>query len=468
MPPAAPPPTVRTKRRQVLVALLGALMIGGLAWFYVTAATEHARRVNTVKARGDQSGYLWDAQRVYRNFHGYRPPFLIGERNRMPVYAGYLALFYKRGMSDPDYFEVAKQANIYLSVGLLALIALVVRRQVPPLPAVNFVGVLAFGYFIFKAGYSQSELLFYTLFLFTFIACWHVFAARGRRALWLAALAGALAGISHLTKAAMPPYVAIFAATYLPAALIEADVRGSWADRRRLLGERVAATAVFALVFLTILSPYLLTSKRVFGQYFYNVNSTFYVWYDNWAQASVGTYAHGDGEGWPKMPADELPSASRYWRTHTVGQIGERLAGGFSDMAEKSYSMFNYLHYVVLFLVTTCVVIGARLRAMRELVAAHAGLTSFLAVYGLAYLLLVAFYHPTSGTGTARFLLAHLAPLLFALSRLLAHPSIATSRATLAGRAITLQHFHAVITLVLALDIAFRVWPRLMTTYGGF
>ncbi len=465
--PPDPPHARRTLRRAVAI-LLGAMAVAGLTWFYVAAATEHARRVNTVKARGDQSGYLWDAQRVYRNFRGYRPPFLIGERNRMPLYAGYLALFYRRGMTDPDYFEVAKRANIYLSVGLLALLAAVLRRQLPPVPAVNVVGVLAFGCFIFKAGYSQSELLFYTLFLFTFIACWHLFSARGRRALWLAALAGALAGVSHLTKAAMPPYVAIFAAVYLLASLVEADVRRSWADRWRLLAQRTVAITVFALVFLAVLSPYLLTSKRVFGQYFYNVNSTFYVWYDNWAQASLGTYAHGDGEGWPRLPDDQLPSAARYWRTHTLAQIGDRLAGGFRDMAEKSYSMFNYLHYVVLFSAATLVVCVSRPREVGALVARHAGLAAFLAAYGAAYLLLVAFYHPTSGTGTARFLLAHLAPLLFAISRFLTSPSISRTRWSIAGRELSPAHVHAAVALVLAFDVAFRVWPRLMSTYGGF
>ena len=46
------------------------LVIAALAAFYVTAATQHAERVNTSKARGDQSGYMWDGQNVYWNWHG--------------------------------------------------------------------------------------------------------------------------------------------------------------------------------------------------------------------------------------------------------------------------------------------------------------------------------------------------------------------------------------------------------------
>src|SRR5579871_6581594 len=89
------------------------LLFAGLGWLYVAAATEHARTVNTDKSRSDQSGYLWDAESVYLNRHGEH--LLIGDRNRMPVYAGYLSLFYKPTMSDPEFFEVAKAWNIRLS-----------------------------------------------------------------------------------------------------------------------------------------------------------------------------------------------------------------------------------------------------------------------------------------------------------------------------------------------------------------
>ena len=84
----------------------------------------------------------------------------------MPLYAGYLALFYSPSMSDDEFFVVAKRWNIYLSLVLLALLAVILRRFLPPLPVANLVLVVGFGYFVFKAGYAQSELLFYFLFDF--------------------------------------------------------------------------------------------------------------------------------------------------------------------------------------------------------------------------------------------------------------------------------------------------------------
>ena len=158
--------------------------------FYVVAASEHGRRVNTSKARGDQTGYLWDAENVYANWHGRQPPVVIGERNRMPLYAGFLAIFYHRDLSDPAFFEVAKKANIYLSLALVVLLAVIFFRELPPLEATNLTGIVAFGIFIFKAGYAQSELLFYFLMFVTFLGCWHLLrspTSGGRQTIVLAA-----------------------------------------------------------------------------------------------------------------------------------------------------------------------------------------------------------------------------------------------------------------------------------------
>jgi hypothetical protein len=210
------------------------------------------------------------------------------------------------------------------------------------------------------------------------------------------------------------------------------------------------------------------TSKRVFGQYFYNVNRTFYVWYDDWAHASVGTYVHGDGVGWPTMPESELPSAGRYLREHTVGQIASRILSGFEDMATKSVQMYEYLPYLLLYLLALLIVLSTRRAGVGRLLRSNLPLVVFLILYAVVYLLAIAFYYPTSGTGTARFLLAHLLPLFFAISFLLTRTSIEDTRWQIGGTRIGVRHFHLLVFVLLAVDVAFHVWPRLMTTYGGF
>src|SRR5262245_39364580 len=62
-----------TNRRWLRFAAASAI-VASLAAFYLTAASEHARVVNLSKARGDQSGFLADAEQVYANWHGLTPP----------------------------------------------------------------------------------------------------------------------------------------------------------------------------------------------------------------------------------------------------------------------------------------------------------------------------------------------------------------------------------------------------------
>ncbi len=451
-----------TIARRAAAGLLVALLIV----FYYAAASQHARTVNLSKARGDQSGYLWDAQQVYWNWHGRTPTVLVGERNRMPLYAGYLALFYSPEITDDDYFVVAKRWNIWLSLVLLAGLAVVFARQLPPLVAANLTAIVAFGYFIFKAGYAQSELLFYFLFFLVFLACWHLLQRpeQSGRLLVVAAAAGVLAALAHLTKAALLPFIALFVGVYAGAAVARAAGHG----RRSLLREAIVP-AILAASFLAVLSPYLLNSKQTFGTYFYNVNTTFYAWYDNWAQASGGTLLHGDGVGWPNMPADQIPSAAKYWRTHTRDQIAARVAGGFKDMVVRSYRTYGYFKYVAWYVALLAVVILSNTSAFVSLARRNLSLVTFLALYAVSHLLLIAFYEPVSGTGTTRFLIAHLTPLFYAASRYLAHPEVvATTNWTMGGFRVGVWHLHVLTSVMLALDVAFWTWPRVMTTYGGF
>ena len=386
----------------------------------------------------------------------------------MPLYAGYLALFYHRDLSDPAFFEVAKRANIYLSLALLVLLGVIFFRELPPLAATNLTGVVAFGIFIFKAGYAQSELLFYFLMFVTFLGCWHLLRSPlGWRAVAIAAVTGVAAGFAQLTKAAMLPFVGVFLAVYAWS-IFSARARTKDGGRGVDTRTQVAAALVFTAAFFLVLWPYLSTSKRVFGEYFYNVNSTFYVWYDDWAHASVGTYVHGDGVGWPTMPESELPSAGRYLREHTVGQIASRILSGFEDMATKSVQMYEYLPYLLLYLLASLIVLSTRRAGVGRLLRSNLPLVVFLILYAVIYLLAIAFYYPTSGTGTARFLLAHLLPLFFAISFLLTRTPIEDTRWQIGGTRIGVRHFHLLVFVLLAVDVAFHVWPRLMTTYGGF
>jgi len=460
----------KTGPRRAVVARIALLL--ALASFYAIAANTHATRVNTSKARGDQSGYLYDAQVLYHNWHGAMPPRLV-DRNRMPVYGAFLALFYDPAMSDPEFFVLGRRLNIALSLGLLAGLAFVFARFLPPVAWMNLTLFLAFGYFVFKAGYVQSELLFYSLFFLAFLTCCSLFTRRrALPTLGLAVLCGALLGLTHLTKAAMPPFVAVFLLAYFGNEAARMIARRRRRETAPLSTPerftRAGAGLVVLVSFLAVLAPYLSNSHRVFGHYFYNVNSTFYVWYDDWPHASLGTLRHGDHVGWPQMPVSELPGPARYWREHSLAQIASRLEAGFEDMIVRSYQTFWYLKYVCLFFALTALLIASRPRAFVGLVRRNAGLFAFLVLYAIMGLLTTAFYSPISGTGTTRFLLAHVLPASFVLFRFFTRPPFAEASGTIAGVTVTTGHFHLLVSVVLGLDIVFTVWPRLMTTYGGF
>jgi hypothetical protein len=168
------------------------------------------------------------------------------------------------------------------------------------------------------------------------------------------------------------------------------------------------------------------------------------------------------------MPESELPGAGRYLREHTVGQIASRIVSGLEDMARKSVQMYEYLPYLLLYLLALLIVLSTRRTAVGRILRANLPLVVFLSVYAVVYLLAIAFYYPTSGTGTARFLLAHLAPLFFAISFLLSRTPIENTFWQIGGARVGVRHFHVLVFSLLAVDIVFHLWPRLMTTYGGF
>ena len=449
-----------TRRR----ILLGVALAAGLGWYYCSGALEHARVVNTAKSRGDQSAYLYEAQILYKNWHGLNDPPVVQPRNRMPLYPAFLAAIYRPSWTDPEFFEAAKTASIYLSLALLGVITAAAFLRFPPLPALNFVVSIAFGYFVFKAGYTQSELLFYALHLLSFVMCWQMFVEmRTARQLGYAGAAGLLAALAYLTKAANLPFAALVAAVGGGRALITL-----LRTREARTSTRAAApVVVFGVAFLAVLSPYLRTSKQIYGQYFYNLNTAALVWYDNYPEASVAILSYGP-DGWPPGPRSVRPSAIGYWRRHSLSQIAARFGRGFRDMGAVLFRGYLIAGPLALYLAAAVAVVATRRSLAVGLIQRHVALGVFLAAYAALYLPAIAFYEPTSGTGTARFLLAHVAPLLFAITMLLTHRDVGRQQWRVGGLPVSVRHFHWLAAAMLIVSLLFLVPHRLATTYGGF
>jgi hypothetical protein len=460
------------------LALIGLILL--LAALYVTGAVRQLERVNTVMTAFDQSAYMDFTRQVRESGFTY-----AGDRNRMPVYPALQALFYRPGASDEALFRQGKIVNLVLSLILLAALALIFRRFFSPLHTLNLTLITGFTVFIFRAGWFQSELLFYFLNFCLFLLFWRLLQ---RPSLLAAVLAGVAAGLAYLTKASILPGLAIFAACAVAQWLWrvfhhgrttaldnpQSAIRNPQLEISHppsAIGNRpssivhpqspwlhLAIIGTVLGVFLLILSPYLNESKRLFGHYFYNVNSTFYIWYDTWEQVKQGTRAHGDRVGWPDMPPDQIPGMAKYLREHSPRQIVERFDHGAQEVTRNVARSYGYAKYLLIYAAALVAAMSWQRQRAASLVRRRPFLIAFLVLYFPAYFLLYAWY--SSIAAGNRLILAQFLPLLFTLSMglraLLGGVKARVGRPVDALAALNLLVL-AVLVVDIALVLAFRV-----------
>ncbi|HET6372121.1 MAG TPA: hypothetical protein VFG76_02360 [Candidatus Polarisedimenticolia bacterium] len=436
------------KTALVCVACLLALPL------YVGTALTRSQSVNTNKDATDQSAYMNYAKRMEEtNFHA------LGDRNRMPVYPFLLSVIHPDDMDDQQFFERGKLFNILLSIVSLAALLAIFLRRFPALGALDLTLVTAFSVFLFKASYVQVEILFYTLVFCAFLLMRRMIEKPG----WgLALLTGGTLGLAHLTKAAVVPGLLIFLGIGLAVTLQR------WRRMARGGGAKGPAAILLAgVVFLAVVSPYIINSKRVFGRYFYNVNTTFYMWYDTHQEMLHGTRDHGDRVGWPTMPPEEIPSMTRYVREHTVAQMAQRVAAGVKRMHVDAKKSFGYYKYLLLYAAGAVMLAAFNLRSVAEFARRNAGVVLFSCAYLAGYVFLYTWISAVHA-GLNRITLQQFLPLLFTLacvihSDLMERPSIQLGGRRLLAR----DAFNFVVLVVLLIDIAQVVTGRGLTMQGG-
>jgi hypothetical protein len=367
-------------------------------------------------------------------------------------------------MSDAAFFTVGKYVNLVLSLFLLAGLAGIFRCYLPWLTALTLLLITAFTVFIFKAGFFQTELLFYFINFCLFLL---MMRSLQRNAWPLAILTGIVAGIAQLTKASILPGLALFLAV--------AGLRWGWVALQsrdsaqgglpKQLLSQLLPVALVGICFLITVYPYISTSKRVFGHYFYNVNSTFYMWYDSWEEAKQGTRAHGDRVGWPDMPPDEIPSLRKYLREHTSAQIVNRFVAGGQTVLNNVVNSYGYLMYIVLYFILLVAAMFWSWRQVLQALRANPLLYLFLVTYFVLYFLLCFWYAPIASGN--RIILAQFLPLLFSLAYgfhgLLRSSTIKAGKYCITPSAVAT----VVILLIVVVDIYFVLTERVGIIYGG-
>jgi hypothetical protein len=416
----------------LLKPLMTVSLVVAVAGLYWQGAMVQLVHVNTDMQSTDQSAYMNYAREMYDSDYA-----IIGGRNRMPLYPFLQSLFYRPNMTDEAFFIRGKQVNLVLSVCLLAVLAFIFRKFLSGLQSLNLMLIVAFTLFIFKAAYLQAELLFYFLNFCLFLLLVRFLQKPSMR---LAILTGIVAGLAHLTKASILPGLALFVG--LAGARWTCSTfflkRYSLRDAKFIKSACSDLFAIFlvGMFFLITVFPYINNSKRVFGHYFYNVNSTFYIWYDSWAEVEQGTKAHGDRVGWPDMPPKEIPSMSKYLREHTLQQIIDRFLGGGRTVMINVVQSYGYFKYIMIYL---CFLIAISLgcwRRVREMAMSNPFLCLFLILYFASYFLFYAWYAPIADGN--RLILAQFIPLMFtisyALQTLLRSPEVESAERSIVQR----------------------------------
>ncbi|HEX4641314.1 MAG TPA: hypothetical protein VH252_08005 [Chthoniobacterales bacterium] len=434
---AIEPATSRSIRgRTVALIVLGILAVYGFE--------AHARRGEkaTPATLGDQSAYLAYAQHLYESNYT-----VTEDRNRMPVYPFLLSLIYRPGMTEDEFLVRAQSFTVNLSVVLLLLLFFVYRRFLPPLPAIALLAATAFGVYIYRAGRTQVEPLYYCVSFVAFVLLLETFT---KPRWWLALLAGATAGLAHLTKASILPGLIIWAVVF------GAQIVWSFRDNP---WRRLGVLALVLGAFITVIFPYIQTSKRIYGAYFYNVNSTFVMWCDSSTEGYDFLSAHGDKDQWREVPPDQRPSFQKYWREHSLGQMAQRIVNGSLDLASKNMKAIGHYKFVLVLGIAAFVLWARHRRAARAVLARNPFAAIFSLLFLAGYFLLFAWYDAI--TSDVRFLLAIFIPFVFAV--LIFVLRLGRDRmVSLAGRQIPFEPFFAGLLLGLAMiDVVYNA-PSLL------
>lgn len=452
----------------------------------------------------DQFGYLEYARELADSDFGYE-----GDGARMPLFPAIQALHYNPDESLRAFFIHSKQVSVALSILILLMVGVVFLGSFRPLIAFPLLAIGMFTLFVFKAAFVQAELLYYGLSLVGFVGMVRLL----ERPSWPVGLGtGIVLGLAHLTKASVLPGLGVFLIVYGVAFGVRVHkeyrkVRPFWRWRkvvplrywlrmarlwrrfrrkmatipypvprhhiRRVKGGEmrwqtyVWSGGLMVTAFVILIAPMLMRHHHKFGHALYNVNTTFYMWYDSWGEVETGTKRYGDREGYPRMAEEDLPSLSKYLRTHSLGEIIVRPINGFLISAGKSCGLdsFGHCKYAVGYGVALFFLWNAARpwpQAERPRFALWFGVL-YLGVYLASY----SWFAPVV-YGAPRFWAALFLPALYLIGKTLAAEPIATQRMRLSGEKLSrVEWLQWGMVGVIGLDILVLLTAQIMRFGGG-
>jgi len=447
---------LRVKTHDKVIWVVQGLLITSLiilAITYYQAARIHSNEVNIDSTVSDQSAYMSfikEARRLNFNY--------TGDHNRMPLYPFLQALFYSPDMDDLELFEQGKQYNLILSLVLLVCLFIVLLRLFGLFRASLLILIIGFTLFIFKAPYVQAEILYYSLSALGFVLMLVMFS----RPTWLRSIAtGIIVGLAYLTKGTILSSLPLFALLYGIDLLLFAVKKKINKNKEpiKIIARRSAYLLVVLVMFAAIIFPYAQALKQRFGHYFYNVNTSFYIWYDDWAEVEVEEAKHQFVMQWPAHLADdELPSLRNYLRDHTWEQIADRFGSGvqtqYKNIFLKSFSVTNYwISYLLILLLGILI----NFDSFRKFVKSNPIPFTFVILYFVGYLFAFAWYCPIACG--RRFAYALYIPFL--ISIFLVMRELVKNQTRDSGKVenkIDLAKYFTASHLIMAFSLIFNIW----------
>jgi hypothetical protein len=204
----------------------------------------------------------------------------------------------------------------------------------------------------------------------------------------------------------------------------------------------------------------------VYGNALYNVNSTFYMWYDSWADARSGSIRAGDRFAWPALSAEAVPGPLKYLKEHTPRQIARRIRDGLRYLFGESVRTYGYFKYVVFYGLAALLAALLNRRRTVELIREHSFVLAFVLAYLGGYVLLYAWYVPIAAGN--RLLLGLFLPFMYSAAFVLRELGRGGTVGQSARRRTWLFNaVHILIIVGIAFELHEILTRRIVTVYGG-
>jgi hypothetical protein len=381
------------------------LLLLAMVPLYLYAARAHTAKFNHDHFQNDQKVYLRVAQKLkvtdYKHFTS---------RQRTPGYPYLLSTAWnesyrpdKMSKVNPEWFERAKQFNINLSVYLLIALAVffyfTIGGAIPSMLATSASGFLLY---IFRAGYTQPELLYWT---FNVIAYYLLM-----RMLWsptwgLAIVSGAITAAAFFIKAGTQPLMILFVVSYAVKLLWD------WIyNKRKPTVTLILKGALVPVVFIAVMAPYLYGTYKVFGNPFYSTYSKYIMWVrygeneyktEMYAVMNAGAAdrpltKEAFNDAWGKLskdPPPEIPTFSRYAKEYSLRDFIKRPIDGIVTNQKRIQKYYSGAYSFLYWLILAAIAVGLlNFRRLWALTLEHLPVLFYITGFFLGYLALYGWY----------------------------------------------------------------------------